>query len=321
MNDSLISVIVAIYNVECYLDKCVLSIVNQTYKNLEIILIDDGSTDKSPDKCESWKKKDNRIVVIHQKNQGAPFARNKGLNIANGRFISFVDADDYISPFMYESMIAEMENTSSDIVVCGVNWVNENGVIIKNESSSKVFSNKVSAMRDLLNNDCLKEQVWDKLYRYDMIKNILFCEGKKIDDVFWTYKAISKANKITVIKSSYYNYVQRLGSVMGGGYKSYWVQALEAYQIRCEFIRTNMFELYNESVIKYLEVCMFHLQKAIKHKQNKIIINSIKSKITYGKQNVSYYSDVPFKRKIWLRLFTVFPEFVSITRNVLKKGL
>lgn len=116
----LISVIVPIYKVEQYLNRCVQSIVDQTYKNLEIILVDDGSPDNSPAMCDAWAEKDDRVQVVHKKNGGVSSARNAGLDAANGAYIGFVDGDDYIEPDMYAQLLQAIQKDSSDMAVCGI---------------------------------------------------------------------------------------------------------------------------------------------------------------------------------------------------------
>ena len=117
----LISIIVPVYNIENYLDKCIESIVHQTYKNLEILLIDDGSTDHSGKKCDEWAKKDKRIRVIHKKNGGVSSARNIGLEKAKGEYIGFVDGDDFVNKKMYEEMHRQMKKNNADFVICDYN--------------------------------------------------------------------------------------------------------------------------------------------------------------------------------------------------------
>ena len=121
-----ISVIVPVYNVEDYLDRCINSIVKQTYKNLEIILVDDGSTDSSYKICNEWAKKDERIKVLHNKNEGVSKARNVGIDASTGDFIAFVDSDDYIEETMFEKLLDKQKTNNSDIVFCRVNQINNN---------------------------------------------------------------------------------------------------------------------------------------------------------------------------------------------------
>lgn len=316
----LISVIVPIYNVECYLNECIESIIRQTYNSFEIILIDDGSTDMSTAICDNWARKDSRVIVIHQMNQGAPAARNTGLRNAKGDYIAFVDADDYIDEKMFEIMVKEMLEKQADIVVCGVNWVKENGDRIREESNTAYFENKSIAMRDLLGKTSIKEQVWDKLYKKEIVEDVSFIEGKKIDDVFWTYRVIGRAKRISVINQALYFYVQRQSSVMGVGYKSYWVQTLEACQLRCEYIKDNMPDIYNFSIINYLGVCMYHLQKAMQTKQDVQTIDCILQNIEYIKQQETDFSCVSLKQRLWLKCFINMPGITTTIRNYLNIG-
>ena len=137
--ESLISVIVPVYNVENYLDKCIESIVNQTYKNLEIILVDDGSLDSSSKICDEWAVKDNRIKVIHKTNGGVSSARNEGLKNANGDFIAFVDSDDWLELNMYEKLISKQKETNTDIVFSGYNMIIDGKTWNINESVKSDF--------------------------------------------------------------------------------------------------------------------------------------------------------------------------------------
>ena len=185
MSQPLISVIVPIYKVEEYLDRCVESIVNQTYKNLEIILVDDGSPDNCPQMCDFWAEKDSRIKVVHKENGGLSDARNAGMPFAIGDVVSFIDSDDWVELDMFEKMLSRMQKDNSDIVSCGVKWVEEDGTVIRDVT---VNANEVldthSAMKELINDNKFKQHVWNKLYKYELIKGIPFEKGRYHEDVF-----------------------------------------------------------------------------------------------------------------------------------------
>ena len=138
MSKELISVIVPVYKVEQYLDKCISSIVNQTYDNLEIILVDDGSPDNCPKICDNWAEKDQRIKVVHKQNGGLSSARNEGIVVATGKYISFIDSDDYIDSQTYEKMIFSITSTEADMCICGMKWVNEDGSLFQGVQESTV---------------------------------------------------------------------------------------------------------------------------------------------------------------------------------------
>ena len=177
MNQPLISVIVPIYKVEEYLDRCVESIVNQTYKSLEIILVDDGSPDNCPQMCDSWAGKDNRIKVVHKENGGLSDARNAGMPFATGEIISFIDSDDWIEFDMFEKMLNRMQADNSDMVSCGVKWVEEDGSLIRDVTSEDEVLDTTVAMKTLLNDSKLKQHVWNKIYKHNLIKDIPFEKG------------------------------------------------------------------------------------------------------------------------------------------------
>ena len=217
MNE-LISIIVPIYNVEEYLVKCLDSIVNQTYSNLEIILIDDGSTDNSGKICDEYASKDDRIIIIHQVNSGVSNARNKGLKIAQGNYIGFVDPDDYIEKEMYEQLLNDITKNYCDIAVCGVNNISYNTqkIICKNAREKDKMMEKTIFFEKILRG-IETETVWNKLYSRNSIVNTFFDEKlKKSEDLEWLFQIIEKNNKLTIYKNSkkLYNWIQRESSAM-----------------------------------------------------------------------------------------------------------
>ena len=212
----LVSVIIPIYNCENNLDRCINSVLNQTYKNIELILVNDGSIDSSGDICDFYSKKDKRIKVIHQKNQGVSIARNNGVNIAKGYYIQFVDADDYIDKNdMIEKLTMAMEE-GVDLVICGYKWVNEKKH--SNKVIKKIPAEATYDERDfLLNfgelyNDVIISSPWNKLYLRKIIQkhNILFPENINIgEDLLFNLQYMYYCNKVKIIKDLLYNYMRR----------------------------------------------------------------------------------------------------------------
>ena len=213
MRDGVISVVVPVYNVEPYLIECLESIINQTYRDLEIILIDDGSTDKSGDICEEYAKKDDRIIVIHQSNQGSASAKNAGLRKASGEYLAFVDSDDFLQEDAYEFMVRQLEEYHADII---------QGYFRKVYQKNHRDVNKIIEMQtldtseflELFTKDWTCGLLWDKLYKRHIFKDIYFKEGHKIDDEFFTYKGVMNSKKILRVPHYIYNYRQRISSVM-----------------------------------------------------------------------------------------------------------
>lgn len=319
--NSLISIVVPIYNVEQYLQKCVDSIINQTYKNLEIILVDDGSPDNCPKICDEYAKQDSRIKVIHKENGGLSDARNAGMKIATGEYISFIDSDDWAKSEMIESMYNRIIEDNSDLVSSGVVWVNEDGVEIRNATvRENCVLNTEQAMAELINDGKLKQHVWNKLYKADLIKNIPFVKGKYHEDVFWSYKVIGVAEKISIEKNSYYFYVQRSESIMGERYSAKRLDALDAMKLRCEYMNKNFPKLYNNALAVYIGSCMFHLQLALSADVDKAVINNIKSRIVYRK-NGNVFDNLSGKQRLWMNMFVLFPSATCKLRNFLRIGL
>lgn len=319
--NSLISIVVPIYNVEKYLSRSIDSIINQTYKNLEIILVDDGSPDNCPKICDEYANHDSRIKVIHKENGGLSDARNAGMKAAMGEYILFVDSDDWIKPRMIEDMHCRIIEDNSDLVSSGVVWVNEDGVEIRNATvSENCVLNTEQAMAELINDRKLKQHVWNKLYKADLIKNIPFDKGKYHEDVFWSYKVIGEAKRISIEKNSYYFYVQRSESIMGEKYSAKRLDALDAMKLRCEYMKKNFPKLYNNAINVYIGSCMYHLQLALSAGADKEVISNIKNRIGY-RSNGNVFENLAGKQKLWMHMFLYMPTATCKLRNLLKIGL
>lgn len=319
--EPLISVIVPIYKVEEYLSRCVDSIINQTYKNLEIILVDDGSPDNCPKICDDYAKMDNRIKVIHKENGGLSDARNAGMNVATGEYISFIDSDDWIENSMFEEMLNRMHEDKSDVVSCGVKWVKENGDLIRNVTvNSEIVLNKQDSLKEIINDGLLKQHVWNKLYKAEIIQEIPFEKGKYHEDVFWSYLVFSNVEKVSIITESFYCYVQRKESIMGAGYSPKRLDALDAMLKRCEYMKSNFPDLYDLSLSVYLGSCMYHIQHAIRDKCDRQIIENIKDRIKYTKTG-NVFSCLKGKQVMWMKMFLSVPEATCRLRNILRIGL
>jgi glycosyltransferase involved in cell wall biosynthesis len=208
----LISVIVPVYNVEPYLRKCLDSIINQTYKNLEIILVDDGSPDNCGQICDEYAKKDDRIKVIHKENGGISSVRNAGLDVANGEYISFVDSDDYIAENMYDGLINIAEKERADIVTCAHYIVSSEGT--KTLQANNIDNFTIDEIRYLVLMDKYPSCVWGKLYKAGLFKNLRFCIGIYSEDIFIMPTLFFNAKKATSTKKPYYYYNTNQGSIM-----------------------------------------------------------------------------------------------------------
>lgn len=263
--DSLISVIVPIYNVEDYLNRCVDSIINQTYKNLEIILVDDGSPDNCPKMCDGYAKKDSRIKVVHKENGGLSDARNVGMEVATGEYVSFIDSDDYISLDFYETLLQTMIDNDSDIVECSVVKFYENGKFDEYSDDLKVTNyDTLDGLESLINENPFKQHVWNKLYKFNIVLDIPYAVGKLNEDEFWTYQIFGKAKKVTRINKTMYYYFQRGSSIMGNGYNIRRLDALEGKMNRQAYIEKNFPTLATKAKVDLYGSCMFAYQSVLK---------------------------------------------------------
>lgn len=261
----LISVIVPIYNVEKYLARCVDSMVNQTYKNLEIILVDDGSPDCCPQMCDDYAEKDSRIKVVHKKNGGLSDARNAGMAVATGEYISFIDSDDYVSDDFFECLLDVMNKENSDIAECSVVKLYEDNRFdeFSDDLSVKTYDTQ-DAMSALIAENPFHQHVWNKLYKTELVKDIPYAVGKLNEDEFWTYQVFGIANKVSKLNKTMYYYFQRNSSIMGVGYNIRRLDALEGKANRQKYIENNFPELSTQAKIDLYGSCMFAYQSVLK---------------------------------------------------------
>ena len=252
--DDLISVIVPVYKVEKYLDRCVESITNQTYKNLEIILVDDGSPDNCPKMCDEWAQKDSRIKVIHKENGGLSDARNAGLDVAAGDYISFVDSDDWIDLETYELVLKKMHDTKSqigsfDYLSTDASQVNPNVSLDFDILDSE------KAIENTIENIGVRTVVWNKIYSRFILDNLRFRKGKLHEDEFFTFYALDMAESIVYLHRQCYFYYQRSSSIMGT-YNISHIDMLEGVKERMEFVRKKYPSLYSKSKLSLSLCCL-----------------------------------------------------------------
>lgn len=320
----LISVIVPIYKVEDYLDRCVSSIVNQTYPNLEIILVDDGSPDHCPAMCDAWAAKDARIKVIHKQNGGLSDARNAGMAAATGELMGFVDSDDWIAPDMYEQLYQRLTEDHSDMAACGVEMVWEDGTNSRRLTcpGSRVLERE-EAMRAIIEESWLKQPVWYKLYKTALVRDIPFPIGKCHEDVFWSYQAVGAANRVSVFDSPCYFYRQRSNSIMGVGYSLKRLDALEARVLRVAYVQAHFPTLFCSAEYSLWISCMYTMQMFLKFCSADdcqicaIIISRILKSHPIHLRHISLSRE----QKLWLSLAKHRFLFTCRLRNCLNIGL
>lgn len=239
MSHKLVTVIVPVYNSEKYLERCLDSVINQTYKDLEIILVNDGSTDRSSIICERFSQLDDRIIIVNKENGGQASARNRGLEIAKGDFIGFVDSDDWIELEMYEKLVASIEG--HDLCVCGRFNINE-----ISGSKTEVFSsnnpvelNQEELIRRFLLTDKIDGSPCDKLFKKQLIGKTRFPEGYICEDLPFVFNVLLRCRSAIQIGVPLYNYLQRKGSTSKSVYSSKTFGLLkysrDIYDLACEY--------------------------------------------------------------------------------------
>lgn len=240
----MISVIVPVYNVEKYVGKCIESILQQTYTDFELILVNDGSTDKSGEICSKYSKIDKRIKLINQANGGLSSARNVGIDVCAGDYITFIDSDDYISKCMLQELYECLSDAVADIAMCSFKRVKENDVVTeKIESINPELIDSKECFRRIYTAKADEFTVaWGKLYKKELFKGLRYPEGKIHEDEFVTYKLFAQAEKIVYLDVALYYYLIREQSIMHAAFSRKSLVRLEAYSERI-----NYFENIGES--------------------------------------------------------------------------
>lgn len=262
MSNPLISVVVPVYNIEAYLEKCVRSLLDQTYSNLEIILVDDGSTDSSPDLCDKFAIEDERVVVSHKRNGGLSDARNHGIALASGKYLSFIDGDDYLAQGAYEAVVAEFEG-AADIVAFGIELCYDDGRKIRKAPAARRCLGMGQGIV-ALNTFCgLDVSACNKVYRRSLFEGIEFPVGKHCEDYYIMPRLLDRAARIVMLPDAFYQYRQRSGSITKG--PSFPMDYIYAAESQVEYVSATRPDLVPlaEGVVgfaylTYLNFCIKH---------------------------------------------------------------
>lgn len=265
----LISVIVPVYNVEDYLNGCVESIVNQTCRNLEIILVDDGSPDNCGAMCDDWVARDGRIKVIHKENGGLSDARNAGLQAALGDYIAFVDSDDRIHPRFLERLHDAIISHGADIAACDIRFVNPGDAVNDEtaESESALYTAE-QAIETLTNGVGFRAVAWNKLYRAELLRGEFFPVGKYHEDEFFTYRILDKAHRLAYVDAQLYDYLQRPGSIMQTVSAKH-LDLLDAYLERMELLNRKYPRLYLKDKVMFCVTCVSFYRDTLRNRSSK----------------------------------------------------
>lgn len=307
----LVSIIIPVYKVEKYLEQCINSIIAQTYKKIEIILVDDGSPDHSGKICDEYARKDERIKVIHKKNGGLSDARNKGINQATGKYIAFIDSDDYVEPNYLEKLYDAITKFDTKIAQCNIQKISENNNKLEaiGDETEKIKDGK-TMIEELYDNKWENTVVWNKLYLRQLFEDIRYPIGKIHEDEFTTYKILYEIEKIVIIPEYLYCYRQREESIMGKKYNLNKLDMLEALEKRLDF-----FEEKDEKQLYYLTL-QCYLQKikenyfSVKQwiEESELIQKILKKKYKENYRKIFKMKEVSFNKKIKWSLFYFVPN-------------
>ncbi len=259
----LLSVIVPVYRVEHYLNTCVRSILRQTYENLEIFLVDDGSPDGSGALCDDWARQDSRIRVLHRPNGGSGAARNAALELARGALIGFVDSDDYIAPDMYRYLYSLLDD-QTDIAECGFLSIADDGAVFGTASPAARRYTPQEAMDCHIRDTAFRQVIWNKLYRRRVLEGVRFPEGTAIDDEFFTYRAIGRARGLIRSERVCYAYRQQSGSIMHRPYSLKRLDGVRAKEQRLDYLRAHMPALEQAARQDLRLSCLYAMQGSLR---------------------------------------------------------
>lgn len=320
-NQELISIIVPVYNAENYIERCVKSILNQTYKNIEVLLIDDGSVDNSYMICEKLAKENEKVIFVHQKNYGVSATRNKGIEMANGKYIGFVDVDDFIEDKMYENMYNILKAEQADISMCYFN-------VVYAEEYSKKISNKVQIKKlnkeelyACLLNEKIQGFVWNKLYRKEIIEkfSVKFSQDIKIaEDTLFNVEYISKIRTGVVLENQLYNYFQNVNGAYLRNYNENWNTILHAYEKIIENYKKEKLseQIYIKLYLNFINANFDLKQKLLlsKHK-DEMLEKKIKKNVKLYFRTVFISNIISVKEKIELVLKRYFITIFLILKE------
>lgn len=315
----LLSVIVPVYRVEQYLDKCISSILNQTYDNLELILVDDGSPDSSGAICDRWAERDSRVRVIHQKNAGGGAARNAGLDAARGEIIGMIDSDDYIHPNMYQHLYGLMQD-GVDIAECVIVQTEDDFLVMDDGSDAKItVCSCEEAMALHIRDELFCQTPPNKLYRRSTIGDTRFFVGSMIDDEYFTYQLIGRARKLAHSSAKMYAYRQQPGSIMHRKNPVKKLEGLRAKAQRLEYLRERLPVLVDAAKAELMLACVYAMQDCIQNLEGtdrEEAVREIREQIR-KLQPLKLDSIESAKQKLLLRASVYQPKAVARLLNFL----
>lgn len=293
----LVSVIVPVYNVKDYVLECLQSLVCQSYDNLEIIVVDDGSTDESGKICDEFVGNNEQVKVFHKKNGGLSSARNFGIKKAKGEYICLVDSDDWVKKSFVEKMMKEIKNENVDIVICGYNnEVPRADALIGKEATKKL----------LISQENMEIIAWNKMYRRTLFNDVLYPEGKNYEDSLTTYKLLSKARQVVYVSESLYFYRERMGSIMKKGKREEKLAMRERAAREAMVFFKEDADLKEAAEIAMLTAKLAWMDFAISGEVKKKYLNEGREWIRQNKERLTHNKYLSKKLRLYIILVTNF---------------
>jgi len=318
-----ISVIVPVYNSIKYLEKCIDSILSQTFQEIELILVNDGSTDKSGDLCEAYSRLDSRCRVFHKKNEGIASARNLGIRNASGKYIGFVDADDFIHKEMYQILYRNIKLSNAELVICEYKPVQEGEEVDIQKSitpKNKMKSlNHIEALNQLYSENAVTYiYPWNKLYLKTLFEELEYNHGRNYDDEFIIHKVLFNCEKILFIDCELYYYLQRQGSFVRSQFTIQKLDRVYALYERIEFFKNNnLTDLHSLALKQYMDVFFWYYFYAKNNLQNiDIELKALKQTFHSTYLNLLKLNQIGLKQKIMLSMFRLNPSWFEGVKRV-----
>lgn len=321
MEKELISIVIPIYNVEKYITKCIESVRQQTYKDVEIILVDDGSPDNCGKICDNYVSLDSRIQVIHKQNGGLSDARNKGIDIARGNYIVFVDSDDFIEPTFIEELYDALVKNNAEISICNINIIDEeNKKIGRTGYEDMMIVNGKKILERICQQNNIIESIvaWNKMYSIKFFEKYRYPVGKVHEDEFLTYKILYQTDRVAIVNKYLYNYRKNKESIVGRKFNKQRLDLIDALFERLDFYKKN-----NENYL-YLMTMKLCLNQLIEYyiktkkyiKKPKSLLKELKNK--YKMIYKEYIKEKSFSTKMKIKV-AIFRHFTYIF-YILKKN-
>lgn len=326
MQNIKVSIIIPVYNVKEYVEKCIESVLNQTYKNIEVIIINDGSTDGCEKIVNKYAQKDKRIKVINKENGGLASARNIGLKLVTGNYVMFVDSDDWIAENTIEKLYKELKKEKYDIIEFGYTKVDEKSIIVDGYKfyEKKLLSNE-SILKEYFSNNIIQEVVWNKIYNRNILQGISMQEGRIYEDYMVMPEILINTNELLIIPDIFYSYLQRRNSIVHSKFSKKNLDWIYAGNYVIDFCNKNIKKYEYAARLRKIMLCVQQYNELIKSdietnekiKYKNIILKEFKKDYTEAKKMNILKKEKMTKRMLYY-LFNIMPSGTCVVLNIFK---